>query len=191
MFVKGLTLAPSILTARNQYRACHVRLPGEEHRTAAVVVNGRYYSLFKVVKDRDKALELCDRLATRGSQTLITQIALGDAIWVWEPDAVPASPRQVEQRQRPASGQSTCRVLESRNQYQTCYIRVPDLDMRLAAVLVEGKYYALFKLVESRDKAVELSTKLLRGGDEIVITKVEQGYAVWVLEIDAYLYLEK
>jgi hypothetical protein len=189
--VKGLTLKPSILTARNQYRACHVRLPGEDQRVAAIAVDGKYYSLFKVVKDRAKALELCDRLAARGSQTLITQIAKGDAIWIWETDAVPASPNKIEARKRPAAPQATTRILESRHQYQTCYICVPDLDMRLAAVSVDGKYYALFKLVESREKAVELSSKLLRGGDEIVITKVEQGYAVWVLEVDAYLYLEK
>lgn len=168
-----------------------MRLPDEEQRIPAITVNGKYYSLVKVVKDRAKALKICDRLTNLGNETLITCLAKGDAIWVWERDAIPERRAKEPQHEPSQSTPSTYRILESDQSYQNCQIRVPDLDMSLAAIALEGKYYTLFKLVETRDKAIALAQKLLSNGDDIVITTVENRYGVWVMEPEAYLYAEQ
>jgi hypothetical protein len=186
--MQGLTVSSSILTHRSQYRSCHVRLPNEAQRIAAIAVHDKYYSLVKVVKDRAKALKICDRLTNLGNETLITCLAKGDAIWVWERDAIPERRGKELQRERPQVLPSTYRILEPHQSYQNCQIRV---DMSLAAITLDGKYYTLFKLVDTRAKAVALAQKLLSNGDAIVITTVESRYGVWVMELEASLYVER
>ena len=74
-------LTPKILESRDQYRSCHICLPGEDYRTAAIVVQGKYYSLVKVVQERARSLEIGKRLTTAGIEAVITQLAKGFAIW--------------------------------------------------------------------------------------------------------------
>jgi len=179
---------PKILASRSQYRACHICLPGETQRIPAVMVDDRLYSLFKVVKHRPKALELCARLAARGSETVITQTPKGDAIWTLEPDAYVA----VKEQTPPAKpmlemGLPSYRILESRNEYRACHVRVPDLDKPLAALMVDGRFYGLFKIVDTQPQALDIAARLGRKGNDAVITRVAQGYSVWVLELEARL----
>lgn len=178
-------LTPKILPSRSQYRACHIRLPGETQRLAAVLVEGQYYSLFKVVKDRSKALETCARLASRGNQTVITQTAKGDAIWILEPDAYQDSARATSLTSTPQADNRVVRVIESRNDYKSCHIRVPDLDKPMAAIQVEDKYYGLLKVVDTRQQAIDVAQRLLRKGNEAVVTRLAQGFGIWVWEAEA------
>ncbi|UBF28068.1 hypothetical protein K9N68_09370 [Kovacikia minuta CCNUW1] len=178
---------PGILQSRSQYRSCHIRIPGEEQRFAAILVNEKYYSLVKVVRDRQKALEICTRLVSKGNEPLITPIAKGVAIWRLEPNARPdpiSRPQSSPQMDKPLTA-PTCKVLGLHNSAQTCRIRVPDLSEPLKAILVDGKYYGLFKVVEDRKQSLELAARLGLRGDETVITKTAQGDAVWVFEADA------
>jgi hypothetical protein len=71
-------------------------------------------------------------------------------------------------------------ILDSREQYQTCRIRVPHLKSRLFAVLVQGKYYGLFRSGVAQERALEIAVKLGHRGDEPIITQTGKGYAVWV-----------
>ena len=179
-------LTPKILELRHQYQSCHIHLPGEERRLPAIKVNDKYYSLAKVVKDPQKALEICTRLARRGHETVITPLTKGSAIWRLEPEAYTIQ-RSSSPAKEAQAGAAICQILESRSQYTSCHIRVPDLDQRLAAVEVNGRYYGLLKVVETREKALNIVTKLKPKGNEIVITKVAGADAIWVLEPDAEL----
>lgn len=78
---------PKILESRAQYHACHICLPEEEYRVAAVLVDGEYYSLAKVVQDRPRSLEIAKRLLAAGTKAVITKLAKGYAIWRFEPEA--------------------------------------------------------------------------------------------------------
>jgi len=179
---------PKILESRSQYRACHICLPGETQRMAAIVFDDRFYSLFKVVKHRQKALELCSRLAARGTETLITQTPKGDVIWTLEPDAyVEVKPNSSPAKAPPDLSLPSYRMLESRSEYRACHIRVPDLDKPLAALMVDSRFYGLFKIVDTQQHAIDLAARLERKGNESVITRVSQGYSVWVLEPEARL----
>lgn len=150
---------------------------------AAIMVEQKYYSLIKVSKDTHKTLTICSRLMQRGGEVVITKIPKGNAIWRYEPDAVvdglPASPSS-EMTNTPI-----CKILDSPSQYQPCLIRVPDLDDRLQAIQVVGRYYGLFKTVETRQQALEIASRLGRRGDNSIITRDSQGESVWVWEPDA------
>jgi hypothetical protein len=180
------SLTPGVLQSHSQYRPCHIRLPGDEHRLAAILVNGKYYGLVKVVRDFQQALAIRDRLTSKGNETFITPIAKGNAIWTLEVNARLDSPTSVHSSDLSKQvNSSTCKILSSHSQIQICRIRVPDLNEPLKAILVDSNYYGLFKVVDNRQQALELAAKLGLRGDETVITKTTQGDAVWVLEADA------
>lgn len=178
----GLT----ILESRHQYRSCHIHLPGESERIAAIVVGEQFYSLFKVVRDWPKALKTGNLLVSKGQQVVLTKTGRGAAIWTWEPDAIVDARTQTHlQSVAQPTTLPTRAALISHDRYQRCQIRVSDLDDRLEAIQVDGKYYGLFKVVETSQQALELAMKLERRGDIVVITQTPQGETIWVLEPDA------
>ncbi len=70
-----------------QYRSCHIRVPDLLDRLPAVVVEGKFHSFLKAVKDRNKALDIVAKLYDQGDEAVITQTAKSYAIWVLEPNA--------------------------------------------------------------------------------------------------------
>ena len=46
------------------------------------------------------------------------------------------------------------KILESRSQYQSCRVRVPDLELPVAAILVDRDYYSFFKTVQEASKVL-------------------------------------
>ncbi|MBW4582465.1 MAG: hypothetical protein KME42_23085 [Tildeniella nuda ZEHNDER 1965/U140] len=184
--VNQLDLTPKILESRDQYRSCHICLPGEDYRAAAVIVQGKYYSLVKVVQDRSRSLEIGNRLISAGTEAVITQLAKGYAIWRLEPEAyVDSCPRSPSQPLQTAIDLPPCKILESRNDYKACHISLPDSEQRLAAVLVDGQHYGLLKVVTTQQQALMLAARLQRKEVGAVITRAAQGYAIWFLEPNA------
>lgn len=78
-------------------------------------------------------------------------------------------------------------ILESREQYQTCRIKVPHLEQRLFAILVKGQYYSFFRAEETREKVLEIMAKFSHQLQKTVITKTEKGYVIWTWEPEASL----
>ncbi|MBC6479821.1 MAG: hypothetical protein GDA56_20610 [Hormoscilla sp. GM7CHS1pb] len=78
-------------------------------------------------------------------------------------------------------------ILKSPSEYSHCQIWVPDLTDPLAGINVGDKYYSLLKVVLSQQKAVELAEKLAKRGDNVLLTPIPKGYAIWVWEAKAYL----
>jgi hypothetical protein len=71
------------------------------------------------------------------------------------------------------------KILESREHYQTCRIKVPYLKRRLFAILVNGEYYSFFKAEPTKEKVLEIMAKLGDRLEKTVITKTEKGYVIW------------
>jgi len=88
-------------------------------------------------------------------------------------------------------GPAPTKIIQSKNQYRTCQIKVPDLEKPVVAVCVDQEYYSFFKAVEGGDKTLEIIAKLANGGDSTVIIKTPKGYAIWVKEPDAELHRSK
>lgn len=183
---------PRILESRTQYQPCHIRVPDLDDRIVAIRVDSQFYSLLKLVKERQQAVEIANRLASRGEAVIITATVKGDAIWVLEPEAYLDLPTSTPlaaptQASAPSNRAGATKILESRSQYSPCHIRVPDLDHRLAAIAVEGQYYSFFKIVKDRSQALEVAARLARRGDQTTITSTTKGEVVWVLEPEATL----
>ena len=93
----------------------------------------------------------------------------------------------ITRSQSPVSDRDqTPKILESRDQYRSCHVCLPEEDYRVAAVLVSGKYYSLAKVVQERSRSLDVANRLLAAGTEAVITKLAKGYAIWRLEPEAY-----
>lgn len=78
-------------------------------------------------------------------------------------------------------------ILKSLSEYRRCQIWVPDLTDPLAAINVGDKYYSLLKVVPSQQKALEIAERLVKRGDNVLLTATPKGYAIWVWEAQAYL----
>jgi hypothetical protein len=78
------------------------------------------------------------------------------------------------------------KILESRKQYQTCRIKVPHLKRRLFAILVNDEYYSFLRAEKTREKVLEIMTKIDHRVQKTVITKTEKGYVIWALEPEVY-----
>ncbi|HEY9876537.1 MAG TPA: hypothetical protein V6D12_24130 [Candidatus Obscuribacterales bacterium] len=74
------------------------------------------------------------------------------------------------------------KILESRSLYQTCRIKVPHLERRLFAILVNDQYYSFFRAEKTLEKALEVIAKLGHRVEKTVITKTEKGYVIWAKE---------
>jgi hypothetical protein len=176
-----------ILTSRTQYRSCHIRVPDDTQRLAAVLVGTKYYSFFRLIKEHQKTLQVAARLVYRGGEVVITKVAKGEVIWVYEPDvlvddlvqevALPLAQRRSE------SGLWV--LLESAQDYQVCQIRVPDVAKPLEAIVFDRQYYGFMRRVRSQAEAIEFSERLGSRGNQSIITKSDRNYVVWVLEPDA------
>ncbi|MCY7278131.1 MAG: hypothetical protein LH702_31445 [Phormidesmis sp. CAN_BIN44] len=168
-----------ILESRSQYQSCHIRVPDESDRLAAIQVGDQYYSFFKVVKERQKTLQVAARLVYRGDEVVITHVSKGDVIWVLEPDA------RLNPTEKPAN--RLYKILQDDWEYESCVISVPDIAQPLEAIFATGKYYSLLRVVKDREAAIELADRLTQKGNETVITQSDRGFSIWVLEPDAYM----
>jgi hypothetical protein len=74
---------------KGEYQTCHICLDDTQEHIAAITVNQQFYSFFKTVRDRDKALDILGKLYDSGSDAIITQAPKAYAIWILENDASP------------------------------------------------------------------------------------------------------
>jgi hypothetical protein len=73
-------------------------------------------------------------------------------------------------------------ILDSRQKYQTCRIKVPHLKQSLFAISVNGDYYSFLRTELTKERTLETISKLSHRLEKIVITNTEKGYAIWNLE---------
>jgi hypothetical protein len=74
------------------------------------------------------------------------------------------------------------KILESRQEYQTCRIKVPHLKQSLFAIIVNGEYYSFLRTESSQKETLEIISKLSHKLENMVITNTEKGYVIWNLE---------
>jgi hypothetical protein len=73
-------------------------------------------------------------------------------------------------------------ILESRQQYETCRIKVPHLKRSLFAIEVNGQYYSFLRAEPTQEKVLEVMAKLGSSLQKTVITKTVKGYVIWAFE---------
>jgi hypothetical protein len=77
----------NLFLSPGEYCTCHICVPDSDERMAAIIFNKQYYSFFKSVKDREKALSVVAKLQEKDNDALIVKTPKGYAIWVLEPTA--------------------------------------------------------------------------------------------------------
>lgn len=81
------------------------------------------------------------------------------------------------------------RVTEFNEELATCRIRVKHHRRRMFAIHVAEQYYSFFRLLPTKEAALETAHLLSDRQHQIIVTPVEQQYAVWVWEPEAELEL--
>lgn len=71
----------------------------------------------------------------------------------------------------------------------TCRIKTSDSDQTAFALMWNGEYYRFFRVRQTQDKALAIAKNLVRRGEQVVVSHLEQGYAVWVKEPGAFTEL--
>lgn len=172
-----------ILRDRTQYRNCYISVADEDKPVAAIEFNGQFYSFFKTMPERARAEQIADRLLDKGHRVLMTLIPRGQAIWVYEPEAIPSSRRR---SQAVAQGSKHAfEILDDEQAFQACQIKVPDLDKPLTGVTYKQRFYSLLRIVREETQATELAQRLVLKGNDVLITRSAYGRSVWVLEPEA------
>jgi hypothetical protein len=175
-----------VLNSREQYEFCHLLLPDDEKPIAGILANGKYYSLLRVLKERQKSRQIAARLIEKGRLVAITPTPKGEVLWIFEPEALPTGKLSSLSASTPQPAQ-TYRVLRSPASYEACQILVPDLAKPLTAIKVNSKCYGLLRRVNDENKAIELANRLSQRANEVIITQNQIDFSIWVLEPEAYL----
>jgi hypothetical protein len=169
-----------LLESRSQYESCHIRVPDIEERLPALLLDQKFYSFFRVVSDEQQLLSMITKLNRQAQESVVTRVARGYGIWVLESTAYIDAPRSASLQ--PPADAFPYRILESRNQYKPCHIRVPDVEQRLVAIRFDDTYYSFFAVTQDRPSILKTIAKTKLTVEQVVITLAAKGYILWVLE---------
>lgn len=97
--------------------------------------------------------------------------------------AQPQPPLQAEKPQR--NPQLDQKVVIFPGQYQRCRIQVPQVQEQLYAIEFNEQFYSLQIAGITKDEGLSAVEQLSRENQVAILTRMNQGYAVWVLEPDA------
>ncbi|MGQ4650707.1 hypothetical protein [Lyngbya aestuarii] len=73
-------------------------------------------------------------------------------------------------------------VIKSRQQYQTCRIKIPHLKKSLFAMEFQGEYYSFFRAEETKQKLQDAMLKIDPMPQQTIVTKTNKGYVIWKRE---------
>jgi hypothetical protein len=76
-----------LFLSREDYQTCHIQIQDTQERLAAIAIGPQFYSFFKTLTNRDKALDVVGRLYDNGNDAVITQTPKAYVIWILEPEA--------------------------------------------------------------------------------------------------------
>lgn len=83
----GSAIMRKLFLAREDYQTCHIQIQDTQERLAAIAIGSQFFSFFKTLTNRDKALDIVGRLYDNGHDALITKTPKAYAIWILEPEA--------------------------------------------------------------------------------------------------------
>lgn len=199
--------ATYVLTSRSSYKSCHILTSDHEFRLPAIQFEGIFYSLFKVEDSEGNAIKTLKKLHCRGDVTIVTIIPKGYAIWILEAEAIATKmvhdahlhTKQISQssshHQSSIQAKQTSKLIkDTSNPYQiltshTQYVMgkayIRGLDRPVSVVCFKGQYYYLFKTVQDIKQTAQIVKKIAVQGNRTVVTRMHQGYGIWVLEESA------
>lgn len=70
---------------------------------------------------------------------------------------------------------------------KNCHIRLPDYPKPVGAIIFGGKLYSYVRFYPTMDAAQRAAERSMSHGNLVVLTQVQKGLILWVLEPDAQL----
>ncbi|MEL6128990.1 MAG: hypothetical protein AAFR24_03710 [Cyanobacteria bacterium J06627_3] len=178
--------ACKLLTYKGQYSTCHIKVPDVETKLTAVKIDGRYYSLFRRFADAASAMKALNKLAQNGDELALTKQDNGSyIIWALESEAQEFKGPRQPGRRWPTRGPATCLMLGDAQQYQQCYVQVPDLALPMVAIHHDNRFYSVYQPGLEAINALELATQLTGRGNDSAIASTTKGFAVCLWEPEA------
>lgn len=190
--------ASDVLTSRSAYRSCHIQTDDSDFRIPAIQIDGIYYSFFRVKYRQEDAIDVLQKLHARGDVSVVTVIPKGYAIWILETGAIAASdastlnthlashhhPNSLPQQQLDPlqNSKNPYRILTSRRQYTMVKAYIGGIDRPVSVVSFQGQFYSLFKTVRDIKQTAQIVKKISDRGSRTLVTRMPQGYGVWILE---------
>ncbi|MEO0824906.1 MAG: hypothetical protein AAFY67_04515 [Cyanobacteria bacterium J06642_9] len=175
-----------LLFNRDQYVSCHINVSDLPERLAAIAVDGKFYSFFKVLPKAQKALEVVAKLTHKGDEIAVTVSKRGYVLWVYEPDSKLASSKRSPLHLK-LRGSAPCTIIYERDRFQPCYLKVADMSQKLAGIKYQANLYSLFRRENEAQGTLEIAAKLTTRNDEVVLIPAQVGYSIFVLESAASL----
>lgn len=74
------------------------------------------------------------------------------------------------------------KILNSRQEYQTCRIKVPHVKPSLLAIIFEQEYYSFLRAEKTQNQVIETINKINHNFEKTVITHTAKGYVIWKFE---------
>lgn len=70
---------------------------------------------------------------------------------------------------------------------RTCHITLPDTPKPISAIAYNNKLFSYVKFYPTLEAAQRASARMIKHGNQAVLTQVPRGLVLWVLEPDAQL----
>ncbi|NJL87361.1 MAG: hypothetical protein HC886_17505 [Leptolyngbyaceae cyanobacterium SM1_1_3] len=85
------------------------------------------------------------------------------------------------------SKDASCTVVVFPGQYRRCRIQVPPLQTQVYAIEFDQQLYSLLSAGISKTEAIGAIEQLAKTNRAAILTRMNQGYAVWVLEPQGFI----
>lgn len=106
-------------------------------------------------------------------------VEIPEAVWQAPAQAPPSSPD--------SAVETDDTVMIFPGQYQRCRIQVPNLSEQQYAIAFDQQFYSLLNSGITKEQALAAVKQLAAAERAAILTPMNQGYAVWVLEPEAEL----
>ncbi|AFY72019.1 hypothetical protein Pse7367_3796 (plasmid) [Thalassoporum mexicanum PCC 7367] len=188
-----------VLTSRQQYLPCHIKVEDIDLPMAAIAVGNDFYSYFRMMPKGDRLLKFILRLSYRGDRFVVTIAANCYLVWLYEPKAqlYHSQRQQLAKRQQAviklATQEPPCSTLFliSPQQYQLEDIRIKEMSEPLPGLIYAERTFSLLEINDNPDLVLAIVGRLSlqRHNTAILLLKTELAstFAICVQEPGAEL----
>ena len=129
--------------------------------------------------DNQAPMEPGTEIASPAAIDTRVSAAVSDSLWQMPSPAV--EPSQAE----PEEFETDSTIMIFPGQYLRCRIQVPDSPEQQYAIEFDHQFYSLLSSGVSQEQALAAVNQLAQEERAAILTRMNQGYAVWVLEPNA------
>lgn len=175
------------LFSREQFLFHHICLPDSPDRIAAIVHEGKCYSLFRTVQSAQDSLNLVIKASHKGNEMALTQAGQRYLLWVHEADAIFSSSQNEEFFQPSHNKLDTfsaapCRIFTQISIEQFKVKTQADTTQVITGFQVQDQNYRLIQKEQNAAQTVASIAERACRGQEVAIVPLKNDYGIFVLD---------